>query len=219
MKEIRGSYGVAKVFTDNIEDKAVEQINEYKTKQIKEAFKSAQNKSISVIRKTGIEINLADICVGDQIKVSLKYIGDFTATVHKVTDKEVLFIMDEYIASKPMNGLQEWLDTVVYDAFPDDLKKKIKNITIPSVGQVFGWEDEWLKKVFERDSDEQLPLMKQRRNRVAYLDNEIEWGWLRNHTKSEVSSAYFACVSSGGGAVYLIASSSLGVRPEFTLVK
>lgn len=26
MKEIRGSYGVAKVFTENIEDKAVEQI-------------------------------------------------------------------------------------------------------------------------------------------------------------------------------------------------
>lgn len=174
---------------------------------------------ILIYREDTMKVKTTDVKVGDKILVELTGIGVFTATAHKVTDKEVLFIMDEYITSKPMDGLQEWLDTVVYDAFPDDLKKKIKNITIPSVGQVFGWEDEWCKEVFERDSDEQLPLMKQRRNRVAYLDNEIECGWLRNRTKSEVSSASFARVNLIGGAYYLNASNSYGVRPEFTLVK
>ena len=61
--------------------------------------------------------------------------------------------------------------------------------------------------------------MKQRRNRVAYYKNDCEFGWLRNATKKEFSSALFAFVDDLGGANYLAGSNSRGVRPEFWLVR
>ena len=61
--------------------------------------------------------------------------------------------------------------------------------------------------------------MKNRRNRVAYFNNECEWGWLRNAMKKEYSSASFAIVNDGGDADYISASYSDGVRPAFRVVK
>ena len=61
--------------------------------------------------------------------------------------------------------------------------------------------------------------MKQRRNRVAYYKNDCEFGWLRNATKKEFSSAAFAGVGDYGSANYSNASNSRGVRPEFWLVR
>ena len=61
--------------------------------------------------------------------------------------------------------------------------------------------------------------MKQRRNRVAYYKNDCEFGWLRNATKKEFSSATFADVGPDGGTYYGFASGSYGVRPEFWLVR
>lgn len=175
--------------------------------------------TIPTVRQKVLELKPSEIKVGDKICVELKGLGTFMATAHKVTVNEILFITDEYIASKPMYGLQEWIETSVYNVFPEELKGRVKNLTIPTVGQVFGWDDEWCRKTFVRDNDEQLPLMKERRNRVAYLDNDYEWGWLRNSTKREISSAAFAVVSSYGNARSYGASNSYGVRLEFTLVK
>lgn len=84
---------------------------------------------------------------------------------------------------------------------------------------MFGWDDEWNRNYFEADNDKQLPLMKQRRNRVAYYNNECECGWLRNATKKEFSAACFALVGNVGNAGYDSASYSYGVRPEIWLVK
>ena len=61
--------------------------------------------------------------------------------------------------------------------------------------------------------------MKQRRNRVAYYKNDCEFGWLRNATKKEFSSAYFANVGGNGDTFCGNASDSYGVRPEFWLVR
>ena len=61
--------------------------------------------------------------------------------------------------------------------------------------------------------------MKLRKNRVAYFNNECEWGWLRNATKKEYSSAYFAYVNAIGTAGCNGASGSDGVRPAFRLKK
>ena len=61
--------------------------------------------------------------------------------------------------------------------------------------------------------------MKQIRNRVAYYKNDCEFGWLRNATKKEFSSAAFARVNNYGDAGYGGASGSNGVRPEFWLVR
>ena len=104
-------------------------------------------------------------------------------------------------------------------AFPETLKNRIADLSIPTVGELFGNDDEWDNEHFEPDEDEQLPLMKERKNRVAYLNNEWKWGWLRNATKKSVSGTCFASVDNYGSADYYCASFSLGVRPEFWLVR
>lgn len=185
--------------------------------------------NIKVLRRQ--ELETREVMVGDQILVSLAEIGNFTATAHKITDKGVLFIFDEYVASRPMNNqrtneggyeesdLKKWIDTVLLAAFPEELKSRIDDLSIPTVGELLGHDDEWDNEHFEPDEDEQLPLMKERRNRVAYLNNEWGWGWLRNAVKRSFSSALFARVSLYGYADCYGASDSLGVRPEFWLVR
>ena len=171
------------------------------------------------------------ISIGHVITVDLEELGSFTATAYEVTDDDVLFIFDDYITKRPMNSknsneggyensdLRKWIDIHLYGLFPQELKKRLVELTLPTVGQVVGWDDEWDKKHFETDCDEQLPLMKLRKNRVAYFNNECEWGWLRNAVKKEFSSAYFASVYGIGSAIYYGASYSSGVRPAFRLKK
>lgn len=184
---------------------------------------------MKVLRKQ--EIETANIQVGDQVIIPLAEIGEFSATAHKVTDEGIMFIFDEYITRRPMNSkntnkggfekseLKKWMDTVLLMAFPEELRDKIYGLTLPTVGQIVGHEDEWDNNNLEPDTDEQLPLMKERKNRVAYFKNDSLWGWLRNATKEEVSSACFAVVDYHGHAYYGNASYSIGVRPEFWLVK
>lgn len=184
---------------------------------------------MKVLRKQ--EIETANIQVGDQVIIPLAEIGEFSATAHKVTDEGIMFIFDEYIIRRPMNSkntnkggfekseLKKWMDTVLLMAFPEELRDKIYGLTLPTVGQIVGHEDEWNNNNLEPDTDEQLPLMKERKNRVAYFKNDSSWGWLRNATKEEVSSAYFAHVDYRGFPSFFYASDSFGVRPEFWLVK
>lgn len=184
---------------------------------------------MKVLRKQ--EIETTNIQVGDQIVIPLAELGEFTATAHKVTDEGVMFIFDNYITCRPMNNrstnkggfeksdLKKWMDTVLLMAFPEELRDKIYGLTLPTVGQIVGHEDEWDNKNLESDSDEQLPLMKECKNRIACFEDQLTWGWLRNATKEEFSSAYFAGVYYCGSASYFSASNSVGVRPEFWLVK
>lgn len=169
--------------------------------------------------------------VGDKTTIKLDGLGEFTATVHKVTDDKVMLIFDDYVAKRPMNelgtnkggfedsDLNKWLNTEFVKALPYSIRARLTDVTIPTVGEMFGWDDEWDRNHFETDNDKQLPLMKQRRNRVAYYNNECEFGWLRNATKKEFSSASFALVGRDGDTHYDDASSSFGVRPEIWLVK
>ena len=173
----------------------------------------------------------ADIKVGDKMMVPLGKLGNFTATVQKVTNNKVLFIFDDYVAKRPMNedggnaggysqsDLKKWIDTELYDMFPAVLKQRMTGLSIPTLGEICGWADKWDRDHIEADGDEQLPIMKQRRNRVAYYKNDCDFGWLRNATKKEFSSALFACVNGIGAANYCGASYSNGVRPEFWLVR
>ncbi len=175
--------------------------------------------------------DLKDAEVGDKTIIKLDGLGEFTATVHKVTDDKVMLIFDDYVTKRPMNesgtnnggfeasDLNKWLHTEFVKALPYSIRARLTDVTIPTVGEMFGWDDEWDRNHFEADNDKQLPLMKQIRNRVAYYDNECEFGWLRNAIKKEFSSAHFACVNDGGYAYYGGASDSCGVRPEIWLVK
>lgn len=174
--------------------------------------------------------DLKDAEVGDKTTIKLDGLGEFAATVHKVTDDKVMLIFDDYVAERPMNesdtnkggfeysDLNEWLHTEFVKAIPYSIRARLTDVTIPTVGEMFGWDDEWNRNYFEADNDKQLPLMKQRRNRVAYYNNECECGWLRNATKKEFSAAFFALVDDYGNANYH-ASYSYGVRPEIWLVK
>ena len=173
----------------------------------------------------------ADIKVGDKMMVPLGKLGNFTATVQKVTNNKVLFIFDDYVAKRPMNedggnaggysqsDMKKWIDTELYNMFPSVLKQRMTGLSIPTLGEICGWADKWDRDHIEADGDEKLPLMRQRRNRVAYYKNDCEFGWLRNATKKEFSSAAFAGVGSYGATDYGNASGSLGVRPEFWLVR
>ena len=173
----------------------------------------------------------ADIKVGDKMMVPLGKLGNCTATVQKVTNNKVLFIFDDYVTKRPMNedggnaggysqsDLKKWIDTELYNMFPAVLKQRMTGLSIPTLGEIYGWADKWDRDHIEADRDEQLPLMKQRRNRVAYYKNDCEFGWLRNATKKEFSSAHFAGVHANGDTYYYDASGSHGVRPEFWLVR
>lgn len=173
----------------------------------------------------------ADVKVGDKMMVPLGKLGNFTATVQKVTNDKVLFIFDDYVAKRPMNeddgnvggysqsDLKKWIDTELYNMFPAVLKQRMTGLSIPTLGEICGWDDEWDRNHIEADGDEQLPLMKQRRNRVAYYQNDCEWGWLRNATKRKFCKHAFAGVLGNGMPVYNLASDSSGVRPEFWLVR
>lgn len=186
---------------------------------------------INAIFGVSAKSDLKDAEVGDKTTIKLDGLGEFAATVHKVTDDKVMLIFDDYVAKRHMNesgtnkggfedsDLNKWLHTEFVKALPYSIRARLTDVTIPTVGEMFGWDDEWDRNHFEADNDKQLPLMKQRRNRVAYYNNECEYGWLRNATKKEFSSAYFALVRDFGGAICAGASGSYGVRPEIWLVK
>lgn len=200
----------------------------YPWKSADEMFKELLNMKFG-LPSPGIE--LSNVEVGDKIVVNLKELGEFEATAHEVTDESILFIFDDYITERPMNenntnaggyeesDLKKWIENELFNKFPWELKTRLTDLTLPTVGQVFGWDDEWDREHFESDGDEQLPLMELRKNRVAYLNNELKWGWLRNAMKKEYSSTDFARVNCTGGASYDLASGSGGVRPAFRLVK
>lgn len=175
--------------------------------------------------------DLKDAKIGDKTTIKLDGLGEFVTTVHKVTDDKVMLIFDDYVAERPINesgtnkggfedsDLNKWLHTEFVKALPYSIRARLTDVTIPTVGELFGLDDEWYRNHFEADNDKQLPLMKQRRNRVAYYNNECECGWLRNATKKEFSAAFFVCVSDYGNGCFNSASLSHGVRPEIWLVK
>lgn len=182
------------------------------------------------------EIEVKNIRIGDQIIIPLAEFGEFTATAQKITDKGTLFLFDDCVARQPMNNectnkggfeksdLKKWIDDVLLPAFPDNLRSRIENLTIPTYGQIFGHDDRfkhlWYNDVIEPDNDEQLPLMTKRKNRIADFENEYKWYWLQNvaNDNDGLYAAYFANVTGGGAADYGSASYSHGVRPVFLLV-
>lgn len=182
---------------------------------------------MKVTRKVQFKTN--EICVGDRITVRLSGFGKFTATAQRVTDKGILFLFDEVIARHLMNetntneggfdksDMCRWLRETVLPAFPEKLRTRIREITLPTYGEIFGHDDFY--ENFEPDDDEQFELMKRRGNRVCDFEDDWCWWWLRNATKRSVSSACFACVYGFGVSDCNFASNSYGVRPEFWLVK
>ena len=125
-----------------------------------------------------------DITVGDQIKIPLEDLGTFTATVHNITDDKILFIFDDYVARRRINNknvnkggygesdLKEWIDMKLFNKFPLEFRKNMSDLTIPTVGQILGWDDEWCRSTFEYDDNEQFLSMKSREIIVQLGENQ-----------------------------------------------
>ena len=167
-----------------------------------------------------------EIGVGDQIRV-----GKYTATCQKVSKTGALFLLDQYLDKpQPMNAdgsgrpyeesdLRKYLQSEeALKVFRQYSERMVAHengdlLRIPTFSEIFGVED---AEYFEPDGMKQWPLMKDRKNRIAFRKDEWEWGWLQNKRKG--SATGFADVLYGGLASYTSASASLGVRPAFLIV-
>ena len=180
---------------------------------------------MEITRKIKLNKDFSELIVGDQFEIGA--LGKrFTATCHDIRDGEALIVFDEYVIDLPMNesgkniggfeesDLKDWLNSKFYSTLDAEIKERVSgDIRIPTVEEVFGRND-----YYETADYEQLPLMKERKNRLAFIRDEDgdemwDWGWLMNRVKSSAST--FAHVDSGGGANCSDASASFGVRPAF----
>lgn len=187
-----------------------------------------ESEEMVVFKKCKMMMRMADIKVGDQIEIPLKDIGTFTATAQQITDDGILFMFDDCVTRRSMNSectnkggyekseLRKWVENDLFDAFPDYLKSKVSNLTLPTYGQMFG-HDDWYEQAIEPDNDEQLPLMKIRKNRVVDYENDYTSYWVKNATKKSYSSDGFAGVVSRGLALWGGADNDGGVRPVFLI--
>ncbi len=182
-----------------------------------------QDRFDTVVRK--MKMSTTAFQVGDQVTIPLEGFGIFTATAQKVGPDGTLFLFDDSVVTRQMNKdnvnkggyaeseLRKWIDEKLFACFPRDWQLRVRELTLPTYGQIFGHDDFYEK--FEPDEDEQFPLMKDRKNRIAFLKGEWEWYWLKNATNKNVSAAIFAFVSGNGFASFGAASTSFGVRPVF----
>lgn len=187
---------------------------------------------MKVMRKQEVEVpDIKKIQIGDQIVIPLAKFGEFTATAQKITDKGALFMFDDCVDKQPMNMtcindggytesfLKKWIDTVVLNAFPKELKGRIQNLALPTYGMMFG-HDDFYKQTIEPDNDEQFPLMAKRKNRIVDCDSNYELYWLQNATKKDFSTESFAVVCRSNGDINVgYAGLVKGVRLVFWLVK
>lgn len=109
--------------------------------------------------------------VGDKTTIKLNGFGEFTATVHKVTDDRVMLIFDDYVTKRPMNesdtnkggfeesDLNKWLHTEFVKALPYSIRGRLTNVTIPTV--------KLLKRLEKRKSRlSEMPLQKRKLKRI-----------------------------------------------------
>lgn len=173
------------------------------------------------------ELETENFEIGDRIAFHLGDFGDFTATAQRVTEEGTLFLFDSIVCNRYMNegwsndggyeasDLKKWIETELIKSFPKDIRSRIKKISIPSYGQIFGHDGFYER--FEPDNDEQFPLMKDRKNRIKLYQDDTYWYWLQNATKKNVSAYSFAIVGSFGYADSTSAYNTLGVLPVILL--
>lgn len=179
---------------------------------------------MKIFRKT--EFDTDDFMIGDQIDC-----GFGLATCQKVSEEGALFFTDDYD-----NEVMEHKQLVQYLNSEEGLEgfaPEVRDRLVPFNNIFVGKEDgnnmqalvrlpfagEMFEKIeidfLEEDDCEQLPLMKDRRNRIALCQGDPEWGWLMNRSKHY--AAYFGNVDALGAAVSGSASRAYGVRRAFLI--
>ena len=158
--------------------------------------------------------------VGDKFSFSLKNGESVTALAVKEETDGMVFIFEDCLSKAyPMNdNLMDMLNNELYRLFPDKIRDAMVSfdgnsmIRIPTEKEIFG-----VNKYGEKESDDvkQFEPMKNRRNRIAFRNNEFEWYWLKN--RGVRSATIFAFVNLNGNADANYASYSFGVRPLFKI--
>lgn len=163
---------------------------------------------MKIFRKT--EFDTDDFMIGDQIDC-----GFGLATCQKVTEEGALFFTDDYDnETRERTDLLEYLNSEEGLAgFSDEIRGRlVGEVRVPYAGEMFPKDE---IDFLEEDDCEQLPLMKERRNRIAFCQDDWEWGWLMNRSKR--CAALFGAVSANGYADAGGASAAFGVRRAFLI--
>lgn len=190
--------------------------------------KEVVNDTVDVQRT--ITVDTDEYEVGDVITFSLTTGEVVSAMAMRQEEDGMLFVFVDCLKDRqPMNeedsnmggyeasDLRKKLNEEILPTFPTSIRNRMKpvykedKLRLLTAMEVFG-ENTY----GDEDHGEPIPLMKKRRNRIAfqgYATDEWEWYWLQN---TYVASA-FACVYSIGGASFANASNSLGVRPAFKI--
>ena len=163
---------------------------------------------MKIFRKT--EFDTHEFMIGDQIDC-----GFGLATCQKVSEKGALFFTDDYDnETRERTDLMEYLNSEEGLAgFSDEIRERlVGEVRVPYAGEMFPKDE---IDFLEEDDCEQLPLMKERRNRIAFCQDDWEWGWLMNRSKRY--AAHFGLVNSAGFASSYGASDAYGVRRAFLI--
>lgn len=163
---------------------------------------------MNVFRMT--EYDTDEFMIGDQIDC-----GFGLATCQKVSEEGALFFTDDYDnETRERTDLLEYLNSEEGLAgFSDEIRERlVGEVRVPYAGEMFPKDG---IDFLEDDDCEQLPLMKERHNRIALCQDDWEWGWLMNRSKRYAS--LFGIVNFSGSATSLSASLANGVRRAFLI--
>ena len=183
---------------------------------------------MKVLRKMETEANTLQI--GDVIVLNN---GD-TATCQQITEAGALMLLDQYVAEMAMNdensnrGGWQSCDLRIYlndkgmveELLPEELITHLGSFEngdtfrLPKLGEMADKVPDWA----EYKDAEQWPLMKDRRNRIAFhKDGRWDWCWCMDRNTDSAST--FAYVDSDGLADCHGAFYSFGVRPAFLIIQ
>ena len=182
-----------------------------------------------IMRKIPLDVPVKELTVGDEILIHTKSFGLQILDVVRDDERGLLLMFENCIMDSAMNEedtnkggfADSFLNRRLYyelrPELPDFIKNRLIELSVPTYGMIFG-HDEFYGK-FEPDFDDQLPCMKVCKNRIATLEDDTRWYWLRNATKKDVSATNFANVAYGGYAYYNYAGYVNGVRPVILIEK
>lgn len=182
-----------------------------------------------IMRKIPLDVPVKELTVGDEILIHTKSFGSQILDVVRDDERGLLLMFEDCIMESAMNegdtnkggfsisalNLRLWEQ--LRPELPDFIKNRLIELSVPTYGMIFG-HDEFYGK-FEPDFDDQLPCMKVCKNRIATLEDDTCWYWLRNATKKDISATRFARVHDTGSATYYYAGSVGGVRPVILIEK
>ena len=183
---------------------------------------------MKVLRKMETEANTLQ--VGDVIVLN----NGYTATCQQITEAGALMLLDQYVAEMKMNNKNSnrggWQSCdlrmhlndkeMVEELLPEEPITHLGSFEngdtfrLPKLGEMVDKVPDWA----EYQDAEQWPLMKDKRNRIAFhKDSRWDWCWCMDRDTDSATGFFY--VGNGGFANNGGASYSGGVRPAFLIIQ